>query len=66
MLERIKDVIECDISKQDPFSGTPLERVTFDAITSWLCLSTVTPFGIENYKRILQNIRYHVIIMFLF
>ena len=58
VLEKIQDVVEIDISKQNPLSGTSLENETFDAITAWLCLSTVPPFDIEGYKNVLGNIRY--------
>ena len=58
VLEKVKDVVEIDISKHNPLSGTSYENETFDVITAWLCLSTVPPFDIQGYKNVLENIRY--------
>ena len=57
VLEKVKDVLSCDVNKPNPLSGTVLEDAKFDAITSCLCLQ-VAALTLENFKKNLQTIRY--------
>ena len=57
-MDKVKDALVVDIRKPNPFKGTSLENALFDVITTSLCLATATPFDIEDFKNMLQNIRY--------
>ena len=61
---KVKDALVIDISKPNPLKGSTLENAIFDVITTFLCLITAAPLGIEDFKHILQNIRYYILIEF--
>ena len=59
---KVKDAVVCDINDLDPLSGTSLKNTTFDIITSCLCLH-VAALNINDFKQVLQNIRYRCVII---
>ena len=56
MVDKVKDTVELDIKQANPFTGTKLEDVRFDAITTSLCLQAAG-VTIEEFRSVLQNIR---------
>ena len=55
--DKVKDVVECDVNKPNPLSGTVLENVKFEVITSCFCISAAV-LTIEDFRKALKNIRY--------
>lgn len=55
VLDKVQAVVECDVNKPNPLSGTVLEDAIFDVVTSCLCLQ-VAALTIEDYEKALRNI----------
>lgn len=52
--EKVKNAVISDVCKPNPVSGTVIENIVFDAVTSCLCLS-VAVSTIEDYRKAIQN-----------
>ena len=55
--QNVKDAVVADVNQSDMLSGTTLEGMLFDVITTCLCLH-VAALTMEDFKKALQNIRY--------